>query len=208
MKITGEKEKKSEEILQNLSFNVENDPLIHTEARPEAPLTETTIIEPKPVLRIPKKREISVEKPLKMRVFKVKSRAEELETMGMKYHWELETAFRRYLQQRLIEVKNSDILLENRVSEIEEFRRNAEKTRENSGKLEDEKEMEGRKREEVCGVLKEEMRFGEEVHQAEEILKRKERIAKKGNWLQSQIQRDKDKLQKGVGRFVRTGASQ
>lgn len=201
-----------EQILGNLSFNKtesdESNVHISQVSEPFEGLIkpDKQEIQIQPLLRAPQKRNILPERSqLRARNYRIPSREQELEAIGMKYHWELETAFRKYLKQRVSEENLRD-LLENRMNVIADFHsliRNSQQT----SLPTDLAAVHTSKAEELCTLLREEMRYQAEVHLAQQTIERKQRIQKPGNWMQQQVQREKERLEKGFGKFVRQGGS-
>jgi hypothetical protein len=200
-----------EQILHNLSFNkTESDESnLHISQISEPidgnikPDKETIQIQP--LLRAPQKRTLLPESQLRSRNYRIPTREQELEAIGMKYHWELETTFRKYIKERISE-ESPRSLLENRVNVVAEFHQLI-RTSQQATFPSDQAAIHTSKAAELCEQLQEEMRYQAEVHLAQQTIARKQRIQKPGNWMQQQVQREKERLEKGFGKFVRQGGS-
>lgn len=208
--LRGEQESAMEQILHNLSFNPAESDSSNLHISPvcesvETAKTEQEIEQHRPLLRAPQKRAVLPENKFRPKSYRVPTREEELEAIGMKYHWELESAFRKYLQQRLAQ-DSSKFLIENRITVVAEFQ-HLLRTSPQPVIAADQAAIQASKATELCLQLQEEMRYQAEVHQAQQVTARRQRLQKPMNWMHQQVQREKERLEKGLGKYVRQGAS-
>ena len=199
-----------EQILLNLSFSqAESDKSnVHVSEvceTVEAVKPEQGIVQQRPLLRAPQKRTLLPESLCRPRSYRVPTREQELEAIGMKHHWELENAFRKYIQQRLAQ-DSPKSLIENRITVVAEFQ-HLLRTSQQPAIPADQAAIQASKATELCLQLQEEMRYQAEVHQAQQVTVRRQRLQKPVNWMHQQVQREKDRLEKGLGKYVRQGAS-